>query len=225
VRRPLRILVAVALPMAVLLAALFFPQVVLEQVVVPAATALWLLLRTFVLSIHQGAWWWGLLVIVAFAAPVLLLRRLSPEDPSHAAARRVAWDPARRWRDSILANVHSVPSRDSFRADAAWLLSSLYDSPRPGSQAYQVRDALRRREIPLPPAVHDFLFAAAEPPPPIPSFFTDPRACVRETVESMRRNARQRSRSRRRAARYVRSAEEVLAFMETQLEMRHERDE
>jgi hypothetical protein len=225
VRRPLRTVLAIALPGAVLLAALCFPHVVLEQVVMPSATALWLVLRTFVLSVHQGAWWWGLIVLVAFASLVVLLRRFALEDAARAEARPTAWNPARRWRDSILANVHAEPSRDSFRSDAAWLLSSLYASPRPGSEIYQVRDALRRGEIPLPPAVHDFLFAEGEPPPPIPSFFADPRACVRETVASMRRAARQRSRSRRRTARYVRSAEEVLAFMETQLEMTHERDD
>jgi hypothetical protein len=222
VRKPLRIVLAAALPAAVALAVLAFPQVILAQVIMPAATALWLVLRTFVLSVGQQAWWWGLVVLAAFGSVALVLRRASAADGAHAASAARPWDPARRWGDCIRANLFAPPVRDTFRADAAWLLSTLYAGPRPGTEAYVVRDALRRQEIPLPPAVHEFLFAEVEPPRPVPPLFRDPRGFVQGKLESMRRDARQRSRSRRRAARYIHSAEEVLAFMETQMEVTHE---
>ena len=68
------------LPGAVLLASLAFPQILLENVILPTAMLLWLLLRIFVLSIDQQVYWWGAISLAAAAALVLLLRE-SPGAP------------------------------------------------------------------------------------------------------------------------------------------------
>ena len=222
--RPFRIVLAVALPGAVLVYALCNPQLVLQGIVLPSATALWLILRTFVLSIDQGIYWWGLIALVVFGSFVFLLRGEDSRSSTHSSAPRAAWDPSRRWKDSVLLGRSSAPSRDTFRQNLAWLLASLYASPRPGGEQYQVRGDLQEGRIPIPPGVHDFLFASTLPRDPSPSFFANPRACGRAAVESFLDKVRNRFRSRTRAAEYARSAAEVLSFMETQLEMTHELD-
>jgi hypothetical protein len=224
VSRPLRIVLAIALPGALLILTLCNPQLVLQGFVLPAATALWLVLRTFVLSIHQGVYWWGLIVLVVFVAFILLLRGADSRAVDHTSPAITAWDPSRRWKESILLGRTTMPSRDAFRQNLAWLLSSLYASPRPGGEKYQVRAALQEGRIPIPPGVHDFLFLSTQPPDPPPSFFANPRAWVSAAVESMMEMLLSRPRRRRRAAEYARLTAEVLSFMETQMEMTHELD-
>jgi hypothetical protein len=224
VSRPLRIVLAIALPGALLVFTLCKPQLVLQGLVLPAATALWLILRTFVVSIDQGVYWWGLIVLVLFGSFMLLLRGADSRAGAHFSVARPAWDPSRRWQDSIVLGRTTTPSRDTFRQNLTWLLSSLYASPRSGEEKYQVRGALQEGRISIPRGVHDFLFASTRPPDPPPSFFANPRACLGAVLESFLDTLLSRPRGRRRAAEYDRSTAEVLSFMETQLEMTHELD-
>jgi hypothetical protein len=221
--KPIRIVLAIALPGALLVYMLCNPQLVLQGVILPAATVLWLVLRTFVLSIDQRIYWWGLIALASFGSFMLLLHGTVSRAVPRSFAR-TSWDPARRWKDAIHLGRSSAPSQDGFRQSLAWLLSSLYASPRPGGETYQVRLAIQEKRIPVPPGVHHFLFTSTRPRTPPPSFFANPRACVQETLESLWENVRNRSPRRRRSADYFRSAAEVLSFIETELEMTHEPD-
>jgi hypothetical protein len=222
--KALRIVLAIALPGAVLVFALCNPQLVLQGIILPTATVLWLVLRTFVLSIDQGIYWWGLIALAILGSFLFLLRGTVYRASTQSSVFRTAWDPTRRWKDSIHLGRSAAPSQDSFRQNLAWLLASLYASPRPGGEVYQVRMAIQEQRIPIPPGVHNFLFVSTQPCNPPPSFFANPRACVQRAVESLLESVRNGLLRRRRSAEYIRSAAEVLSFMETQLEMTHEPD-
>jgi hypothetical protein len=224
VSRPFRIILAIALPGALLVFTLCSPQLVLQGIVLPAATALWLVLRTFVLSIDQGIFWWGLILLVVFGSFMLLLRGADSRAVAHFSLAVTAWDPSSRWQDSILLGRTTTPSRDTLRQNLGWLLSSLYASPRPGGEKYQVRGALQEGRISIPPGIHDFLFASTRPRDPPPSFFANPRVCLSTALQTFMDALLSRPRSRRRAAEYHRFIAEVLSFMETRLEMTHELD-
>ena len=207
------------------MAALLFPQFVLTGIVMPAATAVWLILRVFVLGIHQQVIWWGVIVLSVMIAFRGLYRgsavdsRLSVSD----------WHPARDrtgvWRDSILLGVGAARSKDSFRRDLMWLFTTLYSSRQQGEAKYQIRDAIQERRIPLPEPIYAFLFFTPRSAPK--------QSLVRHPVERLRSmldscvqaiQKRVRRRTGRETADYLRAIDEVLTFMETSLEMRHEYD-
>ena len=165
-----------------------------------------------------------MITLAAFAAIAFLLRGSDSGILLHSFTTAMTWDPARRWKESILLNTHSPPQSDSFRRELAWIVASLYTAPRPGFAKYQVREALLKGRIPLPPIVHDFLFYPDMPRDPVPRFLSHPVARMRRVMQSLIHDARAPRGKARRAADYVRSAEEVITFMETQLEMTHELD-
>jgi len=221
--RPVRIVMALVLPAVLVVLALSNPRLVVEGIVLPAATALWLVLRLFVLGIHQEVYWWAVVGIAVIAAVGFLLHGAEGRAVAHDAVLTSSWDPARRWRASIGLNAEEPAERDSFRRELAWLLASLYSSPQPGRARYEVYAALQEGRIPLPPRVYDFLFYSTRPRDPVPPFVTHPvrriRALARSAVEAWRAGPR-----RRRASAYLESAEKTLAFMEAQLEMTNELD-
>jgi len=222
-KRGLRAILAVFLLGALLLAGLAFPQFILQSLILPAATVLWLVLRIFVLSFDQQVFWWGVIASAVLTVLAVLLRG-SQGSFSSPFFTILPWDPARRWRGAVLSGIRSQPDKDSFRRDLAWLLTWLHASQRPGCANYEIREAFLQRRIPLPESIYVFLFSSTRPPDPVPPLFAHPGACLRLTFESVARTLRRRARRRsgRESSDYLHSIDEVLAYMETSLEMNHE---
>jgi hypothetical protein len=219
--RSLRAAIALAVPAFLVVLGLTRPRLVLEGVVLPAATAVWLVLRIFVLGIDQEVYWWGAIVLTFIVAIVLGLRGSARSVVHSGTGPAPVWDPALRWRESILLNVHGAAQRDTFRREMAWLLASQYASRHPGFARYQVHAALQEGRIPIPPAVHEFLFSSVKSQEAAPSFLAHPVVRLRTAWTLLSQSLRAGSR-RRRFTRYVRSAQEALAFIEEQMEMTHE---
>jgi hypothetical protein len=182
-----------------LLLGLVFRQFVLESILLPAATVVWLFLRIFVLSIDQEVFWWALIalsVIVIFRP--LFRGSTAPLLPCFIPS--AAQDRAGPWRRLILGNTHVAAHEDTLRRELVWQLTALYSSQRPGEAKFQIREAFLDGRIPLPESIFTFLFPS---PPPPASFF-------------------RRKRARRDASDYMRSVDEVLSFMETSMERGHE---
>ncbi len=154
---------ALCLAGVLLVLGLSFPRFVLENILQPVAIVLWLILRLFVLGIHQAVFWWGVILIAAFVAAAIALRAwergISPAAPLPSVFR----DPVWAWRLSIKVHSRSQPEKDAVRRDLAWLLTSPYASSRPGSEPYQVLAALRERRIPVPQSIYQFLFSSTRP--------------------------------------------------------------
>ena len=208
-----------------LLLVLLFPQFVVAGILLPAATALWIILRIFILSIHQQILWWGVIflsVIVAFRG---VFRTSATDHRVMVSDSNPARDRTSIWRDSILLNVRADSDKDSFRRDLMWLFTTLYSSRHEGEAKYQIREAILDHGITIPGSVFDFLFFTP-PPAPNRSFAQHPVEYLRVKIESPVRGFQKwvRRRTGSDASDYVRGIDEVLTFMETSLEMRHEND-
>jgi hypothetical protein len=225
VKPGLRAILVVSVAGVLILLGLVFPQALLNRIILPAATVLWLLLRMFVLSIHQELIWWSMIILAALAVVVALLRGpRGSASLSRLILSRAPYDPVERWKDSLLMNLGSEPYKDTFRRDLTWMLTELHASARPGNASYQVREAFQQGSIPLPPPIYEFLFSSTKPPQALPPLLSHPVERLRIKMRS-RRKALQRWARRRRGlatADYFNSIDEVLSFMETSLEMNHE---
>ncbi len=133
------------------------------RVVAPLALLSWLLLRLFVLSVDQRVWW----LAVTCAVPVLLVLALRwPHRPMAAegAGLPAPAHPLESWRRLLEQEARGVRERRLMGWDGlAELLVSLAALERRVPADYQLHDALRSGQVPLPPAVHAFAFPPAPP--------------------------------------------------------------
>ncbi|MCL4562214.1 MAG: hypothetical protein M1281_16580, partial [Chloroflexi bacterium] len=202
---------------------LVFREYLLANIVMPLATVVWLLLRIFVLSIDQQVYWWGLIALTATLALIRLFRSASkvedeqPRDPN-PALKRVTY-----WRTFIQLNTHEPKEKDSFRRELMWLLTSMYSSRQPGHANYEIQEAFKERQIPLPEAVYNFLFAGS-PAAPRQSFWRDPLGYSRQLLQALHQTYRKWMRrwTRREAAEYYQAIHEVLTMMESSLEISYD---
>ena len=107
-----------------------------------------------------------------------------------------------------------------------WLLTSTYSSRREGGFAranFQIEEALRQHQIPLPASVYAFLFAD-EVQAPRATFSQDPIGFLRQLLRPIRLAPGKwiRRWTGREAAEYYRAVDELLAVMETTLEMHYD---
>ncbi len=206
-----------------LLLGLIFPQFVLAAILLPAATAVWLLLRIFVLSIHQQIFWWGVIVLAAFALFGALYPRSAVISRIPAADSSPSRDRVSVWRDSILLHLLAEVKEDSFTRDLTWLFTSLYSSQ--GKAKYQIRDEILEHRIPIPESIYAFLFSSLRPAPKR-SFVKHPVERLNEISESLTRAVQSwiHKRTGRETSDRVRAIDDVLNFMEISLEMRQEND-
>jgi len=208
-----------------LLAGLAFRQFVLAAILLPAATAVWLLLRIFVLSIPQQVFWWCAIVVAAVAAFVGLFARVAVISRIPVADPDPVRDRVSTWRDSIRLHLLAGVDRDTFRSNLMWLFTSLYFSRGQGKAKYQVRDDILERRIPIAESIYSYLFFSPLPAPRR-SFVTHPVERLRMMSESFTRGIQEwvRRRTGRTAADRVRAIDDILTFMEKSLEMRQEND-
>jgi len=208
-----------------LLLTLLFRQFVLAGILLPAATAVWLILRIFVLGIHQQVIWWGVIFLSAIMAIRGFYRRSAVDFRIPASDSNPEVDRVSTWRESIRLNVRAAVGEDLFRRDLMWLFTSLYSSRQQGEAKYKIREAILNRQISLPESIFAFLFLAPRPTPKR-SFVRHPFERLRLKIESSVRPFQRwvRRRTGRETSDYVSSIDEVLTFMETSLEMRHEYD-
>jgi hypothetical protein len=208
-----------------LLVGLIFRQFVLAALLLPAATAVWLLLRIFVLSIHQQIFWWGAIVVAAVAAFGGLFARSAVISRIPAPDSNTVRDRPSTWRDSILLHLLAEVDTDTFRRDLMWVFTSLYLSRGQGKAKYQIRDEILEHRIPIPESIYAFLFFSPRPSPRR-SFVTHPVERLRTMSESFTRAVQEwvARRTGRETTDRVRAIDAILTFMETSLEMRQEND-
>ncbi len=182
------------------------------NLVAPLTLAVWLLLRTVVLSVHQGAWWTALVLAAPGLLVLLLARRtrLLREPAVPAPASRA--HPVEVWRaliEETASGMRPLPT-------VGWngfvqLVVSLRSLERRVPPDYRLHDALQSGELPLPPEVHAFVF---------PPERTRPRGVaqrLRAWLEAPGRAARRLS-GRDRAER-LRSMSQLMTYLERSLEM------
>lgn len=220
-QRSRRILFIVLLAGFLLFLGLVFQRFLLANLVLPAALVVWLLLRITVLSIGQEVYWWALIFLIVLLAIFRLIWASGVSEPHQVSQSNATLDRVQHWQDSIRSNVHRTGDDFTFRRDLSWLLTSLYASRQQGFANYQIREALLKHEIPLPERVYSFLFTN-EPATPRQTFFKHPIGASIQLVNAMRMAPRRwiRRWSGREKAEYYNAIDELLALMETSLEMK-----
>jgi hypothetical protein len=199
----------------VLFLGLLFWPFLLNNLIRPVALVLWLLLRILVLSIHQQYFWYA----VILAAFLVLIRLLPWEQP--AVPPEIFLEPnttlnkIRYWRSLFLYTDQNVQEEKTLRNELIHLLTSFYASSQRKANNFRIYEALQHGEIPLPENIHRFLF----PPQPqasggrLSTFFRSVREAPRQWV---RRWTGQEK------AEHFQRIEDVLQFMETSLEIKHD---
>jgi hypothetical protein len=212
-RNSRRITIAIILGTVLLMACLLFEPFVMNNILVPIAAAIWLLLRIFVLSVDQIIYWLGLAVlgfmILVFRVIHTLIFRPAPVKMENPPDPSLALMNAEAWRNRIELAAGGRAEQALLKRELAWVLVSMYTFGRSGSAYLEVYEPLRQRKLPLPEEVWSFIFEQ-EPPGRKVGW-----------VQSIRQAAQSRLQkwSGRETAEYYQAIAEVLSFMETSLEM------
>jgi hypothetical protein len=193
---------------------ILFRGFIFTNLVMPIALVLWLLWRV-VQSVHQ-ALYWGLLILAGGGLAFYRLVQITGAagDEPLPAPVDVYVKSVHYWRTSILATDSGSVTSTTLKRNLGRLLVSVYASKYPEARPYDLFEALRSRELPMPPRVHTFLFPE-EASPAGPWW----QRGLERLAEAPRRWIRQ-STGRDRAE-YYRAMEETLKFMEDLMEIKH----
>jgi hypothetical protein len=195
----------------VLLSGVLFHSFILEILVRPLALVVWLSWRVL-LSIDQKVYWALLIFLALFYALICLVpgpvasERSVPTEPS------ITLDGVHGWHMSICFPAGGVENPTLLRHALEKMLVTMYTSKQSELPYWQVHEALKQRQIPLPEPVYAFLFPA-EPPPGRQSFKRILQAIWHAPGKLARRWAG------RDVTEFYQSIEQVLNFMESSLEI------
>ena len=197
-----------------LLLGILFQSFILENFVRPISLVIWLGLRVLQ-SIDQTIIW-GLLL---FFAVMFLLLRLGREpatvESSHPPASNTTLENVRYWRTAIMITHDEITELNVLKRYLGKMLASMYAAKQPGSSNLEIYNALKQRSIPLPDAVYAFLF-----PPVLPASGLSIKQVLRAIWDAPRKMSRRWTGSD--VADYYASIEEVLAYIESNLEIKHD---
>lgn len=192
---------------------LVFWPFILNEIIRPVALVVWLLLRVFILSIDQKYYWGALILSMLF-----FLYRLLPQvsataypefsESSNATLRAIGY-----WRNIFFLTGHEDYDSQTLKKELAGLLITHYATKQRTVANLEIHEALQQKEIPLPEDVYAFLFAN-EPQENQRSLKNRLQAIAKAPQKWLRRA------SGREAAEHKRMINEVLAFLETALEIK-----
>jgi len=186
----------------------------LDYFVAPVAMVLLVLWR-IVLSVHQAIYWGILIFAVLFYVFLRLLQRpVALEQVSHPTSN-VTLDNINYWRTLILFAHAEIEKPNALKHDLGRMLAMVYALKQPETAQFEIYDALKLRQIPLPEHIYAFVFPA-EPSPSARSFW--------QVLQTIRQTPRKWARqwTGRDVADYDQSIQDVITFIESSLEMNHD---
>ncbi len=205
----LLVIVGVGLFLAVL-----FRTFIYTNFIMPIALLLWLLWRV-VLSVHQ-ALYWGLLILAAACLAVYRLAHVvaAPEEvlllpPVDTMSQSISY-----WQTSIGSINTDAVAPFTLKRSLVRLLVNIYASRSPDAKAFDLFEALRLRQTPLPARVYTFLF-----PDEVAQTKASWKGRLEHLVERPGRWIRRVT--GREQADYYQTLEETLTLMEELMETRH----
>jgi hypothetical protein len=202
--------------LAILFVGLLFWPFILNDIITPVSQVAWVLLRIFVLSIPQQYYWIAIVAIAAF----LLYRRLAlPLDStvqsqdsgeSNATMRNLS-----HWRSLFTLVDRQLREDEPLKRNLRRLLVALYATKQHTSADFRLDEALQQGKIPIPEQIHAVLFPE-EPQQAGYSF--------NKLVQFVRNAPRKwiRHWTGQETAEDYRMLDEILCFMETSLEIKHD---
>ena len=196
-----------------LLLGIVFRDWVLANFVRPMAVVLLVAWR-LVLSIHQAVYWGLVLLAAAAVACYRLFQALVKVEEVAPQSSVTILKSIGYWQAALVATDVDSWAALALKRDLARILVAIIATQQPDAKPYDLHEALRLGRIPVPAAIHAFLFpdqaAKAERPW---------RRRLRRLAEAPRTLLRQWT--GRDKAEYYQILEETLEYMETLMEMRH----
>jgi hypothetical protein len=207
-------LIILLLALAFLLAFLF-RAFLLENFVRPVALVFWLIYQVF-LSFDQRLIW-GLLIFAAVVSAYirLSLRGLAESQPVPDSDSQFTLDTIDYWRTFLLSGANEAYSTELLKQKLVRMLATIYTSRTPETPQWEIYEALEKRQIPLPEHIYTFLFPL-NPSAGRPSFQQ-----ILRILRSLPGKFLHRWSGRARTE-YYQMIEEVLKFMESSLEIKHD---
>lgn len=202
-----------------LLVGVLFPSFIQDNFVTPIALVLWLFWR-ILQSVDQKIYW----AVLVFSVVTYFFTRLyrSIQEPpaverTPLAGSNATLERINQWQLSIrLMTIET--STSSIRDDSLGkLLAALYASRQPEAVPYEIYDALKLRQIPLPESIYVFLF---------PDESASARSPFKRLLQAIRDAPRKRIRrwTGREEADYYLALEQLIDFMESVLEHKYADD-
>lgn len=205
------ILFSLILGLLLFLGLVFAPWIV-PNIVLPAALAVWLFLRIFILSIDQKYYWWALAVggtIWAFYRLFHSEEQAEQEEHILESDALSSWE---TWRMNLLFSKSESYERSRIKREMIVLLTSFYASRQHGASQAEMLHALEQRQLPLPDPFYNFLFPPEPEKPGRPSLKTALQAFSRACQRWYRRQIGQER------AEFYQTIDELIEFMENSLE-------
>ena len=193
---------------------ILFRDFILDNLVRPISLLLWILQRVLQ-SVDQNVYWGVLL----FAGLIFVLLRLgrgptieerTPPPDTFSALENVKY-----WRTAIMVTHDETTEVNVLKRYLGKMLATAYAVREPGRANLEIYNALKLRQIPLPEPVYTFLFPGSLPAS---------GKTFRQVLQSIRQAPRRWAHrwSGRDLQEYYQSIEEVLAFIESTLEVKNE---
>lgn len=197
----------------IFLAGLLFPAFIQDNFVMPLALLLWLAWRVLQ-SVDQNIYW----VLLMFAVVAYFFARLyrSTESPPivekySRANANATLERINAWKMSIRLTAIDTSDSTSLENSLAKMLAALYAARQSDAVMFEIYDALKLRQIPLPETVYAFLF----PDEPVGAKWS-----VKRLLRAIRAAPRKYIRrwTGRETADYYLALEHTIAFMEAAVE-------
>jgi hypothetical protein len=194
--------------------ALLWPYL-FNEIVSPLSVVVWIFLRLFVLSIGQ-VYYWSAVILVVFIFLIRLLAERQPKNlaeeipDSNSTLLAVVF-----WHHLFTLTGADERDEKNLKRELAHLLVCLFASKQRTAANYGLYTALEQGEIPLPKDIHAFLFWEAQKKSGrswnafAQSLRTTPLTWVRRWTGQ-------------KTAEQYRRINEVLGFIETSLEVKHD---
>jgi hypothetical protein len=197
-----------------LLLGILFQSFILDNIIKPVALVLWVF-RRILMSVDQKLYW-GLLIFSALVVIFIRLNRSMPnEGPAPSPDSNATLNQINSWQLSILLTSDRIEKVSILKQELGWMLASLYASYQPGKAQWEIYEAIKRQQIPLPLHIYDFLFPG-EP--------SGGKRSLRQILQIIRRTPGKWARrwTGRDLAEYYQSIESLITFMESLKENKHD---
>jgi hypothetical protein len=197
-----------------LLLGFFFREFIFKNFIWPLAFVAWVFWRD-VLSVDQVIYWILLILSIMLYAFIRNARRSANISSAPSPDSNATLEEINRWRIVIPLTTDEIDTPNILKQNLGKMLTVIYTSRQPESAHWEVDEALRQRRIPIPESIYGFLFPA-KPAEKAPFFLRIARDILQAPGKLARRW------SGRETAGYYRSIEEVLTYMESLMEKKHD---
>lgn len=202
---------------AFILLGIVFPPLILDYLVTPLALVLWVIWRVLQ-SVDQAIYW---ILLIFSAVAYALLRAYRSAQATADLGYTPASDPNSAmaafnyWRVAIRVAGDETGKHNTLEHDLGHMLATIYAAKQPRVAQFEIYDALKLRQMPLPENVYTFLFG---------NEVAGSKRSVKQILHSLWDMPRKRIRrwTGRETADYYQSLEQVLKFMESVLEDSHD---